>query len=267
MVSSGVGGQRGEREPGGSVSGPGAIEAAVSHRPWPLPEAPWVLFQSWRSLLFAHWPVAPDTLRPLLPDTMELDLHDGAAWLTIAPFMIEGFRLRGLPALPVLSTFPELNLRTYVRVDGRPGVHFFSLDASSSLAVAGARAFFRLAYHRAQMELTESDGRVSFRSRRRGGEATFRASYEPVGESSEAAAGSVEHFLTERYTVFAPLRGGGVLETAIHHRPWRLQRAAAKIEENRLPDAEGVPLPDEPPLLHFSRRQDTLIWAPRRLRP
>lgn len=236
----------------------------MSHRPWPLPDRPWALFQSWRSLLFAHWRMEPEALEPLVPDALMLELHDDAAWLTIAPFMIEEFRPRGLPALPPLSAFPELNLRTYVRAGGRPGIYFFSLDAASTPAVVGARALFRLPYHRASMALTESEGRVEFRSRRRGGKAVFRASYEPVGEVREPEPGSLEHFLTERYTLFAPLRNGDVLETEIHHRPWPLQRAAAEITENGLPGAEGVPAPDGPPLLHFSRRQDTLIWVPRR---
>ena len=240
------------------------IEAASSHRPWPLPERRWLLFQRWRNLLFAHWPAAPGRLREVVPDALSLDVHDGAAWLTIAPFRIEGLRPRW-PPIPGVSGFPELNLRTYVRFDGRPGVYFFSLDTSSTLSVIGARLFFGLPYRRARMRLTEAAAGVEVRSRRRGGRATFRASYRPAGRPFEAEPGTLAHFLTERYTLFAP-RGGAVLETEIHHLPWRLRRAEAEIVENRLPEAAGVPCPDGPPLLHFAERQDTLVWAPRRHR-
>lgn len=235
---------------------------ATDHRPWPFPDRPWVIRQSWLNLLFAHWKVAPDRVRRRVPAPLELDLHHGDAWIGLAPFVIDGFRIRGLPPLPGLSRFPELNLRTYVRAGGRPGIYFFSLDAGSLLAVAGARLFFRLPYHRADMDVTESDGRVEFRSRRAGSGARFRASYEPVGPAVEPPPGSLEHFLAERYAFFVVRKGGRIFQTEIHHPPWLLRPAGGVIQANDLATAEGVVLPDAPPLLHFSRRQDTLIWAP-----
>lgn len=238
------------------------IEGTVDHRPWPLPRIPWVMYQSWRDLLFAHWMVPPERLRPLVPRPLELDTYDGQAWIGITAFMIRDSRARGLPALPDLSDFPELNLRTYVRAGGKAGVHFFSLDAGSRAAVMGARTFYRLPYHTAEMALDEVDGRIRFRSERSSGEARFRASYEPIDHAIEAQPGTLEHFLTERYALFTVLRNGRVLKTEIHHRPWPLQPAEARIEENGLAAAENVPLPDVPPVLHFSRRLDTLIWLP-----
>lgn len=241
------------------------IERATAHRPWPLPTVPWILFQSWHNLLFAHWRVPTDQLRPLIPAPLELDLFDGQAWVGITPFEIRDFRPRGLPAVPKLSDFPELNLRTYVRAAGKPGVHFFSLDAGSRVAAVGARIGFRLPYRSAHMHIEESEGAVRFRSEREGGEARFRATYQPVDHAIEPAPGTLEHFLTERYALFTVLRGGKVLEAEIQHRPWPLQPAEGEIHENQLAAAEGVPLPDDPPILHFSRRQDTLIWPPMRL--
>jgi len=238
------------------------IEATVEHRPWPIPGGSWILFQSWQNLLFAHWRVEPRLIRPLVPEALELDLHDGDAWIGITPFEIDGFRPRGLPALPVMSSFPELNLRTYVRANGKPGIHFFSLDAGSRLAVLGARTLFRLPYREAEMRLERVDGEVRFESRRPDGSARFRAAYEPTDHAVEARPGTLEHFLVERYALFVVLRNGAVLQTEIHHRPWPLQPATARIEENELAAAEGVPLPSDPPLLHFSRRQDSLIWPP-----
>lgn len=243
------------------------IAAAVDHRPWPLPGGPWVLYQSWRNLLFAHWRVVPAELRPLVPPELEIDLHDGDAWVSISPFAIEEFRPRGVPALPRLSSFPELNLRTYVRTRGKPGIYFFSLDAGSRVAVAGARTLFRLPYHHADMRIEDAGPRIEFRSERPGRKAAFAASYAPADHAVEAAAGTLDHFLTERYVLFSVLRDGRILEAEIHHRPWPLQPAEAEIRINDLAAAEGVSLPDDAPLLHFSRRQDTLIWAPSVLEP
>ena len=238
-----------------------AIEAATAHRPWRLPSLPWILAQSWRNLLFAHWRLPPELLRPLVPAPLQLDLYEGEAWVGITSFEIREFRVRGLPPLPGLAAFPELNLRTYVRAGGRFGVHFFSLDAGSRLAAAGARIAFRLPYRAATMSLRRSGTEIRFRSER-DGVARFRAVYAPTDAPWEAAAGSLEHFLTERYALFTVLRSGRVLRADIHHRPWPLQRARATLRPEQLAAAEGVPVPAGPPLLHFAHRQDTLIWAP-----
>jgi uncharacterized protein len=240
----------------------GRILSRRSHRPWPLPGGPWMMFQSWQTLLFAHWRVDPTTLRELVPSQLELDLRDGAAWVGITPFLLTGLRLRIMLPLPGVSEFPELNLRTYVRCAGRPGIFFFSLDAASGLAVAGARTFFRLPYRRATMSLESSEGWTRFRSQREGAEATFTARYRPSGAVSLPAPGSLEAFLTERYALFTVLRNGKVLRGDIHHGPWPLQAAEGTVEGAALASAEGLPLPDDPPLLHFSERQDTLIWPP-----
>lgn len=253
-----------------------AIEAETAHRPWPLPRGPWVLFQSWHNLLFAHWRLPADQLRSLVPAPLELDLHEDDAWVGITPFEIRDFRVRGLPAVPKLSDFPELNLRTYVRSAGKPGIYFFSLDAGSRLATLGARVGFRLPYRTATMSVEEEQeeeeaaaagseaaaGRFRYRSEREGGVARFRAVYGPVGPVFKAEPGTLEHFLTERYVLFTVLRSGAVLEAEIHHRPWPLQPAEGSVEGSQLAAAEGVSLPDEAPLLHFSHRQETLIWPP-----
>src|SRR5690606_20213232 len=105
----------------------------VAHRPWPPPAAPWVMAQRWQDLLFAHWPLPPAVLSALLPPALELDVYSGQGWLGVVPFRMSGVRLRLLPAVPWLSAFPELNVRTYVRLRDRGvekrGVYFFSLDA------------------------------------------------------------------------------------------------------------------------------------------
>lgn len=248
------------------MSDPREILDAVGHRPFPPSSDPWVMFQSWRRLLFAHWPLPPEQLRPLVPQPLELETFEGEAWVGLTPFDLHGLRARFTPAVPGPSQFPELNLRTYVRLGDRPGIFFFTLEAGSDLAVAGARIFYRLPYHRASMEIREEDGWFHYRSERKGGGASFKGRYRPVGDVSEAARGTLEYFLTERYALYAVLRDGGVLRGDIHHRPWPLQPAEAEIEVNTVPGAHGIKLPDREPLLHYSARQDTLIWAPKAVR-
>jgi uncharacterized protein YqjF (DUF2071 family) len=231
------------------------------HRPWPLPESSWVMGQTWDDLLFAHWRVDADAVRALVAAGLELDLYEGEAWLGVTPFVLTGLRARGLPPFPVVSSFPELNTRTYVTLDGKPGIWFFSLDAASDLAVEAARRGYKLPYFRAAMSAVERDGWIAYESRRRdsrGASAAFRAQYRPDGEVFEAAEGSLAHFLTERYCLYA-LDGDIIRRAEIHHRPWALQSAEAAIEENAMPPP-GIELPDEEPLLHYSARQDVVIW-------
>ncbi|HEX7049060.1 MAG TPA: DUF2071 domain-containing protein [Longimicrobiales bacterium] len=245
----------------------------TAHRPWPLPAGPWIMRQSWCELLFAHWPLPPDILRPLVPARLALDTFDDSAWVSVAAFRLTGLRARGLPALPGLSEFLELNLRTYVRVGDAPGVYFFSLDAASRLAVMGARIFYRLPYFHARMSMERRDGWIHYRSRRRGGgdgegdgggAAEFVARYRPVGPAFNALPGSLDHFLVERYALYTTFPTGEVLRADIDHPPWPLQNAEAEITRNTVAEAQGIRLPAREPRLHFAARQDTLVWPPRR---
>src|ERR1700680_1748643 len=174
-----------------------AILKNVAHRPWPLPAGPWVMAQSWHDLLFMHWPVDAAVLRPLLPPQLQIDTFEGHAWLAVVPFRMTDVRLRGAPAVPWLSAFPELNVRTYVTCGGKPGVWFFSLDAGNWLAVAIARAWFHLPYFRARMSSAKLDGWIEYRSERthRGAASgVLLGRYRPVGEEFLAQSGSLEHF-------------------------------------------------------------------------
>ena len=233
----------------------------TDHRPWPLPSASWVMGQTWDDLLFAHWRVPADSLRPLVPAGLELDLYDGEAWLGVTPFVLTGLRARGLPPFPFVSSFPELNTRTYVTLDGKPGIWFFSLDAASDLAVEAARRGYKLPYFRAAMTAVRRDGWIAYESRRRdprGAAASFRVQYRPDGEVIDAAEESLAYFLTERYCLYA-LDGDTLKRAEIHHRPWPLQSAEAVVEENTMPPS-GIELQDGEPLLHYSARQDVVIW-------
>lgn len=221
------------------------------------------MVQKWHDLLFMHWPVPPDSLRNLIPADLEIDTHDGSAWVGVVPFRMSGVRMRGVPPLPGATAFPELNVRTYVMKDGKPGVWFFSLDATSALAVAGARRLFHLPYFRAQMSLSYAeDGSIHYRSSRthRGAPAAdLRVFYKPVGQVFQARPGSIEYFLTERYRLYAH-HAGRTLRSEIDHRPWSLQIAEAESKLNTMAAASAILLPNRSPLLHFARFQDVKVW-------
>ncbi|HUF31019.1 MAG TPA: DUF2071 domain-containing protein [Gemmatimonadaceae bacterium] len=241
----------------------GDIERRIAHRQWPLPRSPWIMFQSWQRLLFAHWPVPIEMLRPLVPASLAIEEFDGTAWVSITPFRLTGLRARFLPPLPFISEFPEMNFRTYVRAGRKPGIFFFSLDAGSRLAVIGARATYRLPYYHADMDIGSDGEWVRYSSRRRSGtNAEFIGRYRAAGAAFQPRPDTIEHFLTERYALYTVLPGGFLARGEIHHGPWDLQPAEARIEVNTVPQAHGITLPDRPPLLQYSARQDTLIWAP-----
>jgi uncharacterized protein YqjF (DUF2071 family) len=211
-----------------------------------MPRGPWVQGQTWDRLLFAHWRVPYPALRAAVPDTLELDTFAGKAWLGVTPFVVRWLSPRGAPGL---MSFPELNVRTYVVRDGEPGIFFFTLEAASTLAVAGARLTYRLPYRRARMRVSSEGEWTAYRSDRRG--AAFAAHYRPTGDVFTAEPGTLVHWFTERYRLYTRR-----WSTGIHHPPWPLQPAEAEITVNTF--AAGPPA-----YLHFSARQDVLVWPPR----
>jgi len=236
---------------------------ATAHRPWPLPDAPWIMKQQWHDLLFAHWPLPVPVVRRLVPTSLVVDSFDGWAWIGVVPFRMAGVRPRWVPPLPGLSAFPELNVRTYVHAEGKAGVYFFSLDATNALAVAAARRFYHLPYFRARMAARDDGRAISYESRRahRGSAAAeFTGRYRPVAPPRAAERGSIDHWLTERYCLYTTDGRNRPYRAEVHHRPWPLQGAEAEIERNTMAAAAGVELPPERPLLHFARRLDVLVW-------
>jgi len=246
------------------------ILGKTSHRPWPLPPGRWAMSQRWNDLLFAHWPMRAAEIEALLPDDLEADTFSGSAWLGIVPFWMDRIQMRGLPSIPGARTFPELNLRTYVRdrQTGSPGVYFFSLDAGNLLAVLIARTIFHLPYYWAQMRLEPRGEReFQFYSRRlmTRKPVVFAARYRGMGPSFklvQSRVGTIEHFLTERYCLFTRDPLGRLTKANIHHVPWPLEKAEAEIEHNDLPAQFGLTLPDTPPLLHYSRHLAVYVWPP-----
>jgi uncharacterized protein YqjF (DUF2071 family) len=217
----------------------------------------------WCDLAFLHWAVEPAVVRPHLPAGLELDTFDGKAWIGIVPFRMEEVRVRFSPSIPGISAFPELNVRTYVRAGGRSGVWFFSLDAASRVAVRGARRLFNLPYYDARMSVERRGDGIDYTSRRVHADAPpaeFVASYTPAGDVYQAKLGTLDHFLVERYCLFAASRRGELGYLDVHHHPWPLQPATLRIETNTMMEAAGIQLPAEPPLAHFARDLEVVAW-------
>ncbi len=243
-----------------------SILAQTSHRPWPLPQARWALFMRWHDLLFLHWPARAETIRPLIPRALELDLFDGWCWIAVVPFRMSGVRPRYLP-WPM--AFAELNVRTYVKARGRSGVWFFSLDAASRLAVRAAHRL-GLPYFDARMAARADGPTVHYRSariHRQAPSAEFVASYRPTGPSYRAAPDSLDHWLTERYCLFAALDPGRIVYGEIQHAPWLLQPAEAELQTNTMAQSIGLDFSAVAPLCHFARYQEVLAWPIARWKP
>ncbi|MGN6256520.1 MAG: YqjF family protein [Solirubrobacterales bacterium] len=240
-----------------------AVLAETGHRPWQLPRRPWFMGQSWLDLLFAHWPVPEEALREVVPPQLPVDTYEGTAWLGVTPFCVRGLRLRGTVPAPGISTFPELNVRTYVSVEGKPGIYFLSLDADSSAAVWAARRSYRLPYFRSRIRIDRDEEGISYdllRTSHDGPPAYFVAKYGAEGDELPIREGSLERWLTERYCLYTLDDEGRIQRGDIHHPPWPLRRGWAEIETNTMAMPFGIELEGEP-LLHFSPRQDVVIWT------
>jgi uncharacterized protein len=204
-----------------------------------------------------HWRVPATALRPLIPSGLAIDRFDGDAWLGLVPFRMTGVTLRGMPAVPWLSAFTEMNLRTYVTDGVKPGVWFLRMDASRALAVWAARATLGLPYVWSRMSIEHEDASVVYRSMR--GDAHFLASYRPHGPAFDAAAGTLEGWLTERYCLYS-VHAARLWRVEIHHKPWPLQRASCDVHANTIPESVGLTVTGQP-LLHFSALQEVIGWG------
>lgn len=232
----------------------------MDHRPWAAPEKPWVMQQEWLDLLFLHWEIKPSALRPLIPTDLEIDTFDGEAWLGIVPFSMKGVAPRGCPKPRLLSDFPEINIRTYVIKDGKPGVWFFSLDVPHRLPVWIARTFFHLPYFQAQMDVEQSDDTTHYRSTFQN--RTFSASYRGL-EHLEISKGSFENWATERYCLYAQSKAGQIYRGEVQHPRWPLQKAEVEIESNTMLNA--FPVGQMHPSALFSKQLPVAVWWPESL--
>jgi uncharacterized protein YqjF (DUF2071 family) len=233
------------------------------------PDAPVVLLQNWHHLLFLHWEVPPQELQSLLPPGLMLDTHEGKAYVGVVPFTMTGVRPVLAPALPWISSFHEVNVRTYVHREGRdPGVWFFSLDASSTLAVAAARAAYKLPYFHSQIDFmagSETIPTVDFTSHRNDPQgaqpANGRFRYAPMeGIVSHASLGTLEHFLIERYWLYTADDTRVLHRARVHHQPYPIQRADLIECEETLTWAAGIRRGESHPLRHYAREVNVKVY-------
>lgn len=239
------------------------ILAASRHRPWPTPGSPWAMRQVWSDLLFAHWPAPVSQLESMLPAGLTLDTWEGEAWVGVVPFRMPYLSIRGLPNVPPFMRLLEINVRTYVRVDDKPGVYFFSLDADNPVAVEVARRWYSLPYLNARFDCDFAADRVRYevvRTDQRAAPGAFSATYRPTSAAEVPEPGSLADWLTARYALYTSNRRGRILRGDITHQPWKLAPAEAEIEVNTLAQSHGITLADTTPLLHFASRLDVLAW-------
>ena len=223
---------------------------------------------NWCDLLFMHYRVNATHLASLLPAGVTLDTFDGQAWIGIVPFRMTDVAPRGVPAIPWLSKFPELNVRTYVVVDGKPGVWFFTLDATNPVAVRAARWLFHLNYVDAKIDfkhgVDHSSGEwMTYHCRRHGSQAPpaeLNCRYRPVGEPWTANQGTLDHWLTSRYCLYAANRQGQIFRGNINHEPWRLQQAEATTETNTMLHGLDIDTGEQTPILHFAKSISVVAW-------
>ncbi len=230
----------------------------ASHRPWPLPKLPWGMKQSWNNALFIHYPIRLQVLRKLVPEVLPLDSYDGWGWIGLVPFHMEGVGFRGIP---ITTNFPELNLRTYITINGKPGVYFFSLDATHLPMVILTRKLCHLPYSHAEIDMQQNEDHIIFESvRKKHTEIALNCTYRATSEPFLGTKGSFDEWLTERYCFYTTNPKGNVLRCDILHRPWPLQRAEAEIRTNTILSGQGIIVEQVPPVLHYSQGVDVRVW-------
>jgi uncharacterized protein YqjF (DUF2071 family) len=224
------------------------------------PERPVWGWQSWRQLLFMHWPVDVQAMRDAVPRSFELDLHDGIAYVGVVPFAMLGVRPRFLPR-PGALDFLETNVRTYVIRGGEPGVYFFSLEAASRLAVAAARAAFALPYHHARMTLEQRASIVHYATHRSRSGVRHEVRYRVQEPLQPSVPGTLQHFLLERYLLFTE-RNGRALRGQVHHMPYPVHGVEVMELHDDLVAAAGLPAVSGPPNhVHYSPGVDVEVFA------
>jgi uncharacterized protein YqjF (DUF2071 family) len=240
----------------------GEVLNETGHRPWPLPEGPWIMGQTWERLAFLHWAVPEEALRRVVHPSIPIDTFEGSAYIGVTPFTVTGLHIRHTPPPPLVSSFHEINVRTYATVDGKPGIYFLSLDAASRLAVHAARTAYRVPYFHADIDVDQQGERIHYRHERRHAGApptAFEAEYGPAGATFNATPGSFDYWCTERYCLYTLDDEQRIHRGEIHHPPWPLHAATARIARNTMANPYGIEL-EGAPTLHYAHRQDVLFW-------
>jgi len=230
----------------------------VSHRARPLPKLPWVMKQTWSNTLFIHYPIRLDVLRQLVPSVLPLDSYNGWGWIGLIAYNMEDVKLRILPVAPAC---PGLNVRTYVTINEKPGIYFFSLDATSLPIVMFGRTFCFLPYVHANIERQQDNDTHYFRCSRKKDQAyILDSTYRAISKPYLAEKGSFDEWLTGRYCFYTTTPKGNIIRCDILHQPWLLQHAEAEIRENTALSGQGIHVESVPPVLHYSQQVNVRIW-------
>ena len=232
----------------------------IDHRPWPLPEQSWLLKQRWLNLLFVHWEVDPDYLRKQIPEPLEIDTHGGKAWIALVPFDMKDVSLKYVPPMGPLSDFPEINVRTYVEYQGKPGVWFFSLDVPKRIPVWIARSCFHLPYRYGSVAIAEEAGRFTYTHQCE--KESFVATYQGLAPVNPEP-GSFEDWATERYCLYCASKRGQIYRTEVQHPKWPLQKAELDIHTNSL--LHPFPTGDAHPSVLFSKHLEVVAYPPQKI--
>lgn len=225
---------------------------------------PWVLFMTWRDLMFASWRLPAEVVRPKVPPELELDTFDGSAYVTLVPMRVTDMHWRGIPPIPGMEGFRELNLRTYIKRNDRPGVYFLSIECPAAFSDWIARHFFGVPYYAAEIA-TYRDGDcfrfASERTQKGQPPAALFSQFRPVGQAAPPAPGSLESFLVERYSLYFA-GDGHVWRGDIQHDQWQLFQAEVQLDVNTISTAAGLELGPKPDHAAYVVQTDTLIFPP-----
>lgn len=233
----------------------------LNERQKPLPNLPWIMKQTWQDILFAHYPVNRESLEKLVPECLPLDTFDGKSWVTIVPYLTSTMQIRGLPPLPGMNHFAGFNVRTYVTVNGKPGVYFFNLIAENFLAAYGAKIAFKLPYVYRKIRMQKTNETIIFESGKKADDDTqLLCRYKSISSPKPVEQGSLEEFLVERYCLYTTDTKGNLFRGDILHQPWKLERAQAFIERNSLHSSMHIEPLSEEPIFHYAKKAVVRFW-------
>lgn len=247
-----------------------SIKWKTSHRQWPIPNTPWVMHQSWNDLLFIHYPISIEKLKTIVPEHIQLDTFEGMGWISIVPFKMNNVGIRGVP---FSVQFPELNIRTYVIIDNKPGVYFFSLDASNLPVVFLTKTFLNLPYIHSSMNIqssltTNTEFICQRKSKKENEEKVlFSCRYRATSAPFTTKNGTLDYWLTERYCFYTTNKKGQLRICEILHQAWPIQQAEVEIINNSLPIMQYIDDKNYTPLVHYSSGVDVRIWPLKRIKP
>lgn len=227
------------------------ILSVIDHRPWKLPEKPWVYYQEWNTPIFLHWAVDAKELERLLPQELELDVHENKAWISLVPFQIK-IKPRFLPSFPLLSSFDEVNLRTYVKYRGKSGVYFLNIEAGKRVSAWLARKLSGLPYIYASMK-HEKEFFTSENNRQKN---RIKLNYQ-INELITNPS-KTDLWLSERYALFT-VKNNKVTTYDVHHMPWKLHRLSLREIHVDYPAYKHL-MQGAPSLTHYAHGVQVLCF-------